>query len=856
MKSVPHEKCWAKTTRDGLPGINVEQHNRTTGLVAETLAGQFSESMFKSLGVDRVPVLAALHDVGKVAPGFLKKCPAWLNQHGFKPPDMAGMEEDHGKISQTSIFEALGKSSRLRFWAAVVGAHHGKLKGDRVQPRADGGAEWEAERQRLIQAMIAEFGNLPDQPPRSFNCAELWFAAGMITVADWLASDERTFPADQPMSRDEIAGRVEGLVDGVGLCAGKVASGLDFQRLFPFDANELQRVLLQAAKRPGVYVVEASMGTGKTEAALAAAYTMLAEHKARGVYFALPTQATSNRIYERFARFVEKIDPASVPRLIHGSSWLNDNVVTVEDLQPWSRQHQGADWFASSRRALLAPFGVGTVDQALLGVLAVKHFFVRQFALAGKVVILDEVHSYDMYTGTLIDLLVRRLRELQATVIILSATLTKSRRIELTGQEASMDQASITDYYPLITVCDEDGVRELAVPAGEDKRVAVGMADSDVLLGKALQAAELGACVLWIRNTVQDAQDLYCRFVGEKRQGGPGIGLLHARYPHFQRENIERAWMDALGKGDEKRPNGCILISTQIAEQSVDIDADLLITEIAPTDMLLQRIGRLWRHDRVRPAVCTGPEVWLMKPGLDSRQLLDACEGDILAAFGKSARVYAPYVLLRTMLLWSGRNELRLPEDIRGLIEETYRDTPDEPAAWRALKGRLIANKEIMAGKALRQSNPWQVQLDDTEEVRTRWNSCPTVNLFLIRQIVAWDEERGTELVMLDGAMCRMNTDGYDIRSARSLHRNLVRVPRWSVVDILRKQRFPFWSRPYLRGEAILVRVADGKVVTCPDGESIGLCYRDDLGIVVPDRAQRDSRNIRTCEEENESYDW
>src|SRR5881397_261227 len=177
-------------------------------------------------------------------------------------------------------------------------------------------------------------------------------------------------------------------------------------------------------------------------------------------------------------------------------------------------------------------------------------------------------------------------------------------------------------------------------------------------------------------------------------EGGPEIALLHSRFPFFRREELEAHWIEALGKDFTKRPaHGCVLVSTQVAEQSVDIDADLLITDLAPTDMVLQRQRRLWRHERAqRP--CSEPEIWIQMLPLAEKVFGNANEKELREAFGKSARVYAPYVLLRSLEQWRVRNAIMLPGDIRPILEATYADpSPDEPMTWRQLREQLEEQK-------------------------------------------------------------------------------------------------------------------------------------------------------------------
>ena len=433
--------------------------------------------------------LAALHDVGKISPGFLRKCEFWLVQSGLtevaRREDWANHESDHARVSQWALQKVLA-SAKLNPWAAIAGAHHGRIKGRRIPvPVGDGecGPEWERARRELIEEMSARFGLLPDQPPPAN--ALLWLVAGLITVADWIASDETFFspvggqaPVAPDMARQAVQHIGWGSVD--------FRPNLPFLDLFPgcVQVRPLQAAAMQHITAPGLYLIEAQMGSGKTEAALAATYQLISTFQAGGLYFALPTQVTSNRIHERVALFLAQTETKPEParlRLAHGTSWLRDTqeppllrASSSRDGEASDHARTGRSWFASAKRALLAPYGVGTIDQALLGIVAAKHFFVRQFGLAGKVVILDEVHSYDLYTGTLLRELIRRLLELRCTVIILSATLTSARRHELMSLAGPV-AAPLTDGYPLLTVCQEGrAAQEIHFPADPPHLRATG----------------------------------------------------------------------------------------------------------------------------------------------------------------------------------------------------------------------------------------------------------------------------------------------------------------------------------------------------------------------------------------------
>jgi CRISPR-associated endonuclease/helicase Cas3 len=248
--------------------------------------------------------LAALHDIGKVSPGFQAKSERWLVQHGLRDEALnRGWrlgESDHAKLSQSAVQSLLG-NSRLRVWAAVVGAHHGRIKAEArvVEP-------WQEGRVRLAQELIKEFGSLPIEPAGD---AAAWFVAGLITVADWVGSDERHFPQVAHWGMIERRARAHRALATIDWKAVEARKLTGFGDLFPEipQANSVRTAAMRVICEPGVFVVEGPMGCGKTEAALAAAYQLIASGRATGLYFGLPTQVTSNRIHLRVQPFVERI---------------------------------------------------------------------------------------------------------------------------------------------------------------------------------------------------------------------------------------------------------------------------------------------------------------------------------------------------------------------------------------------------------------------------------------------------------------------------------------------------------------------------------------------------------------------
>jgi CRISPR-associated endonuclease/helicase Cas3 len=449
MTDLPftYRDAWAKTDL-GTVAMRLPTHCSIAGSVGRTLVLRDQYSWSAGL-----PVMAACHDVGKCSAPFLSQSTSWMEGFGMEAlvERWRRSKIRHECFTQASIAEILEERGLPSSAAQILGAHHG------LWQMADLGEldlrEWrvffKAQRVALVELLESEFGPLPAE---TFSDTQARYLAGAVSVCDWIASNPDFFPYgdDYPEQlRDQLAAKA---ISRIGLTPAPFKSGLMFEECFGFTPNDMQRATADLPLDRGLYLIEADTGSGKTEAALFLAYRLIAAGAAHGIYFALPTQLASNLILRRVQKALRKFSPSNrgctalddhvewaeigdlspnqdrfpthvgLVRLCHGSAWLeqrNYRPVIASD-----GSLDGFSWFSSSRRGLLYPFGAGTIDQALLSTLkSVKHSAVRTFGLAGKAVIIDEAHSYDRYTGTLVEKLATQCEELGSPLIILSATL-------------------------------------------------------------------------------------------------------------------------------------------------------------------------------------------------------------------------------------------------------------------------------------------------------------------------------------------------------------------------------------------------------------------------------------------------
>ncbi len=727
--------CIAKTRTDEkgkeVLGRTVFSHCYIVGAIARALLSRLLPNLRRDLFPVGSELVAAAHDVGKVSPTFQEKIrrgrTGTLNyvRNSMKgletaDPDIEVSWGGHAGVSEAAARDYLND----KYIPSILGQHHGKsplLNGKGGSAPCFGGEVWQQRREELFQALK---DSLECEWPKVESSLQARILAGLTTVSDWIGSGTLF---DDP-GNENWHSLIEESLDLAGLTSPKIVPRLSFEDIFGYFPRSAQQRFMEACQGPGVYILEAPMGVGKTEAALFAAYQILAAGQSNGIYFALPTQLTSEKIHERMERFLEKIIAPSCLQslqLIHGNAWLKSEM--GEEGQP------GGSWFSSTKRAILAPFGVGTVDQALMAVMNVKHGFVRAFGLVGKVVILDEVHSYDSYTGTILDSLVEALRQLGCTVIILSATLTLERR------HALINGATDDLRYPLISISDEIRTSVVAIEPGPDLKTTIRFCQEDqTAVEEALRRAEEGQQVLWVENTVAEAQQRFLQLSARSSDLNIECGLLHSRFLRCDRQKIEDKWVGHFGKDGvaRRKERGRIWVGTQILEQSLDIDADFLITRICPTDMLLQRIGRLWRHSETPRTASSSREAWILSPNLEAA--LENHE----RAIGKSTRVYSPYILLRSIEVWEKLSSLLLPSTMRDLIEKTYQ-CREEKGIWLELQHELENERdELRRFAELGLSKEGTTQAES--KATTRYGEIDSAEVLLVQEFI-----RGTKGICL-----------------------------------------------------------------------------------------------------------
>ncbi|MFI5755167.1 CRISPR-associated helicase Cas3' [Streptomyces sp. NPDC051569] len=806
---------WGKSEEKGGGTMNLLlSHLLDTAAVAECLWDGFLTPSTRQM-IDEVAGgagkgrrffawLCGLHDCGKATPAFQRLWPkgaervraTGLEWHEPTARKFAWRHDRAGAWVLRTVLPGAGWRDEHVGWVwPLVAGHHGAFPrraatdpNPKGRGQLAGGPRWAEARSALVHRFTEELGfrDLAGaEPVRVPSRAAQLHLSGLVVMADWIASDEKHFGGIDKLSEvtvgraRERAGRAWEslrLRGGWGRLAEPAPDA--FRDRFRQDPRPSQTMVLDTARRmeaPGLLVVEAPMGEGKTKAALMAAEILAARFGADGVFVGMPTQSTSDPMFGQVRTWVGAIDEelASQVALLHGKRMFNkewrdlldggaedpearfggvdefgecadddlygDGVAALRGhpVRPVSRGP--AEWFLGAKRGLLCPFVVGTIDQLLFAATRTKHVMLRMAGLAGKVVVLDEVHAADVYMSQFLKEGLRWLGQAGAPVVLLSATLPPRQRQELidaylagaasreefTAEEFTAEALPEPRGYPSVTAAwmAPDGSRshvDIATCASwrEDLHVSVELmpetipgprapreeaekaqeaADASVadLLGVELAA---GGCALVIRNTVRRAQSLS---IALRERFGEDVLLLHGKIAVGPRADRTRHCLSMLGAPKEGeppvRPARLIVVATQLAEQSFDVDADLLITDLAPIDLLLQRIGRLHRHEGVtRTARLARPRVVITgfagqdgTPDAGASDPVLATAGGAAPEFlGASEFIYGRHLLLRTAaLVFKAQGDTglwRVPGEVPELVAAGYgsRDT-FVPSPWR-----------------------------------------------------------------------------------------------------------------------------------------------------------------------------
>ncbi|MFZ6772111.1 CRISPR-associated helicase Cas3' [Undibacterium sp. SXout7W] len=711
--------------------------------------------------------LLALHDLGKFSEAFQSQREDLISilQHRLPNPgklyserhDSLGFWLWDDDLVEEDILLKIGidNSSRtqrgLRSWMQAVTGHHG------MPPKANGQVNsffLRSDKQvagQFVRAMASlllseESKRIPTQTGADFetNSQMLsWWFAGVTVLADWLGSNTNFFPYQQQVQDLDAywhaaKRNADSALAHSGVLPVPVKQGKKIRDFFTYidEPSPLQHWAATAdiPQSPQIYLLEDVTGAGKTEAALMLAYRLMAQGAAEGFFIGLPTMATANAMYHRIADVYRKLFEGNANlTLAHGFKTLVDKfaISILPDDEPEHDSAQSDEtattrctaWLADhTKRALLASAGVGTIDQALLAVLHSKHQSLRLLGLYNKVLIVDEVHACDAYMQGVLEVLLNFHARTNGSVILLSATLPADMKQSLISAYArGRNQTSIplvnSIDYPLAT-CWHDGQARLSETAlssraNVSRTVQVHYeSDIDAVCAHIDAALKQGQCVGWIRNTVADAMAAYERF--SVSVPADKITLFHARFSLQDRLNKEAQVLQSFGgKSTPEDRQGRLMIATQVAEQSLDVDFDVLITDLAPIDRVLQRAGRLQRHVRDtqgrrisevdakdgRPAAC----LWVFAPAWTVQP-----KADWYGAVFKTGQ----YVYKNHGQLWLSAQALQkgcftMPTDARTMIEQVFSKDAVLPTSLTV--SSLKAQGQDMSEASLAQQNTLKI---------------------------------------------------------------------------------------------------------------------------------------------------
>jgi CRISPR-associated endonuclease/helicase Cas3 len=746
-------------------------------ILRDRLASFIGWDDLSDVHVARLSALAALHDAGKVNHGFQNRAFETTPQSDHVTP----IVNTYNASAPMDYLEPLGIAD-MQAWAAdldVLGhlllatfGHHGTP----VSPGRHDPMLWtETEERDPLHKLARVAEHVRRWFPQAYEADARPFPAnpdlqhafnGLLTLADWIGSDETFFSfadtLDNPM--DRARSQADDAVTALFLDAEGSRASLDtdagFDRILeqpdwePYPIQEAVRDV-PLHENGGLAVLESDTGSGKTEAALARFVRLYQEGLVDALYFAVPTRTAATQLHGRVTEAVRRLFPEGhrppVVQAVPGYIKADDMTATrLPDsfAVRWDESVQHRGWAAeSSKRYLAAPIAVGTVDQVLLSTLQASHAHMRATALLRHFLVVDEVHASDAYMTRLLDRVLDQHLAAGGHALLMSATLGASARTHLTthrGTPPSKDEAEAKDY-PLVTHVDAERSDPTSVHAASsdasktvDPQLCAEADAPDAVAKRALRHARNGARVLVIRNLVDDCIETQNELERLTEEDDLLFGINgtpaphHSRFAPDDRQALDQAIEDIFGPDTPNR--GIVAVATQTVEQSLDLDADLMITDLCPMDVLLQRIGRLQRHSRNRPEGYETARCVVLTP--EERNLVPHVSNDGQAfgphglgtVYGDLRVIEATWQVLRNEDLapW------HIPEDNRSLVERATHPDPlravvqDGDDAWHQheqwVLGSRQADRQAAGYVTIDRTAPFAAEPfpDDLETAKTR----------------------------------------------------------------------------------------------------------------------------------------
>lgn len=667
---------------------------------------------------------------------------------------------------------------RMTFFMELFWGHHGKPIGSQ-ESMLDSASLTDSDVAAASKWMEDALDLLETELPlEQFNDKEFkaclkrasWLVAGFSTYCDWVGSDSSVFEyvnSEMPLAvywQQYALPRADRAIAKTEVFDPFSVSPFNgFQPLFGFPPSPLQQHVSEIPIHgsPQLFIVEDLTGSGKTEAALALTHRLLEAGAGSGFYVALPTMATSNAMFSRVARhyslMLQSDNGAPSIVLAHGSRDMSQEFQdarlgeghrerTYQQDESTASAHC-SEWLADSRKkALLAPVGVGTIDQVLLSVLPKKHQSLRALGLYRKVLVIDEVHAADTYMLKLLDSVLALHASQGGSVVMLTATLSHQQRMSIVdawqvGNGVPLENRKPIKKkdFPLLTQVSHDGdVEELPLDArpGTEKDIDVDFVHTfEGCLDCVVEAVEDNHCIVWVRNSVDEAIEAFEQ-VRTKLSDPDKALLFHSRFMLADRVEKEEWVRLHLGKESTAEMRaGRVLIATQVFQESLDADADIMISDLCLIDDLIQRAGRLRRHirdeqgnplksdqkdQRGASTLVVHAPVWQDEPD----------ENWLKKHSANTQFVYqAPGRIWLTMDYLQKAEGIRLPENSRDMIEHVYSPDAQIPEALQEaeteLAGKTRADSSqamfnrlnLDAGYSMDSSQVWS---DDSVELGTR----------------------------------------------------------------------------------------------------------------------------------------